>query len=471
MNTTSKIPLLNGKTPILGHTIDFFKKPYELLKRGYTTNGDIFKIRLLNKDIIVLLGPDNNKFFFNETDKTLSIREAYPFFAKMFNKDFYFMGDFESYKNQRDIILPCFHRNQMHAYIDTMHYETVAFIKKMGDKGTFDLTTEFGVLVMNIAAHSFLGNDFKEKLGDSIFDDFRNFSKGMTPLIPTWLPTPSNIQSNQAKKTLHKKLLKLINDRRTNPVTPPDFFQTLVEAKYKNGKPADNDTIINLILLLVWAGHETTAGHISWALINLLQNPEYLKQVTAQQSAILGTNLFFEMKEANQLKLIDYALKETERLHPVAYILTRVTKEDIHLNNYFIPKNTPLFAAPSISHIMPEVFKNPETYNPLRFKNSKDIPNHSLIGFGGGTHRCTGVNFAYLEMKVVLTILLQYYEFELINKNPKPIAGAKTKWPESPCRVSYKKRPNAIDINKIELSYLLNKDENIEKCPYHATLN
>ena len=60
-----------------------------------------------------------------------------------------------------------------------------------------------------------------------------------------------------------------------------------------------------------------------------------------------------------------------------------------------------------------------------------------LIGLGGGIHRCVGVHFAYLEMKVILTLLLQRYELELIDPDPEPIPGQKTKWPQSPCRVRY----------------------------------
>jgi cytochrome P450 len=60
-----------------------------------------------------------------------------------------------------------------------------------------------------------------------------------------------------------------------------------------------------------------------------------------------------------------------------------------------------------------------------------------LIGFGGGVHRCLGVHFAYLEMKVIITLLLQRYRLELIDPDPQPIPGQKTKWPQSPRRVRH----------------------------------
>ena len=63
-----------------------------------------------------------------------------------------------------------------------------------------------------------------------------------------------------------------------------------------------------------------------------------------------------------------------------------------------------------------------------------------LVGFGGGVHRCLGVHFAYLEMTVVLARLLQWFDLELQDTDPRPVAGPKTKWPASPCRVRYRRR-------------------------------
>lgn len=476
LNQPTSPPTLAGGIPFLGHAVEFIKDPIKILNKGYLEKGKIFRLKLATKEAVVMLGPENNKFFFEQTDKLLSIREGYSFFAKMFSKEFYFMGDLESYKNQRDIILPCFHQQQMHSYVDVMVYETALFMKKLKNEGEFNLTTEFGKLVMNIAAHSFLGNDFRNKMGEDVFDDFRDFSKGMDPVLPLWLPLPHLIKSRKAKNKLHKNILVLINERRLHPLSPPDFFQNLVESVYKTGEKVSDEIIIHLILLLSWAGHETTAGHISWALIDLLQNESYLSNVIEEQKEVFKHKTHFEMHEINQLKLLECGIKETERLHPVAYILMRLAKETFQLQGYEIPKGTIVFAAPSISHQLPEVFPLPKKYDPFRFSNASDLPHHSLIGFGGGTHRCTGVNFAYLEMKLVLSILLQQYEFKLIDKNIKPIAGSVTKWPETPCRVSYKKRTDANLMHLVASEFNLaagaiqkEKEENLKKnkCPFH----
>jgi sterol 14-demethylase len=91
---------------------------------------------------------------------------------------------------------------------------------------------------------------------------------------------------------------------------------------------------------------------------------------------------------------------------------------------------------------MEENFRNADAYNPERFNPANpdaQIESNSLIGFGGGVHRCAGVNFARMEMKVLLAILLQNFDMELIDE-VRPVAGASTYWPAQPCRVRYRRR-------------------------------
>ena len=435
-------PMASGGVPVLGHALQFRRDPTALMERGYHEHGSIFSFQLGPKRAVVLLGPENNRFFFSETDKLLSIRESYPFFIKMFHERFYLFAEFEEYLEQRAIIMPRFQPQQMHQYVATMANETFALMERLGDEGTCDLIPTLGPLVMYIAAHAFLGDDFRRRLGNYFFSDFRQFSGGMEPVLPLWLPLPKLIRSQRAKRKLHKILGELIAERRHNPVDPPDFLQTLIGAHYSDGRPVDDMVIINLILLLVWAGHETTAGHISWGLIDLLQHPAYLQSVRDEQADMLGDGRDLSMTEVRQLRRIEWALKETERLHPVAFVLMRKAAETFTWHGFRIPQGALVFVAPTLSHRMPEVFPDPDRYRPQRFSPEHDESRqpHSLIGFGGGVHRCAGVHFAYLEMKIVLSLLLQQYDFTLLDPEPRPVSGTKTKWPASPCRVQYRRR-------------------------------
>jgi sterol 14-demethylase len=441
---STTLPLLDGGSPLIGHLAQFFRDPVTLLKRGYRSRGRMFALNMMGRRMNVLLGPEHNRFFFEETDKLLSIRESMPFFLKMFSPDFYSFAEMDEYLRQRAIIMPRFKAASMKQYVPVMAEESLNLVNRLGDEGEFDLIPTLGPVVMDIAAHSFMGREFHEKLGHEFFELFREFSGGMEFVLPLWLPTPKMLKSKRAKKKLHVILQAWVDKRRAAPLDPPDFFQTMIETKYPDGRAVPDEIIRHLILLLVWAGHETTAGQVSWALADLVQNPAYMAVIRAELASVMGGSdgRDFSSEQAIAMEKMDLALRETERLHPVAFILSRKATQDIEREGYSIRKGDFVLLAPSVSHRMDETFRHPDAYDPERFNPANpdaQIESNSLIGFGGGVHRCAGVNFARMEMKVLLAVLIQHYDMELLDE-VKPIVGAGTYWPAQPCRIRYKKR-------------------------------
>jgi sterol 14alpha-demethylase len=298
---------------------------------------------------------------------------------------------------------------------------------------------------MHIAAHAFLGPAISDRMRTGFFAEFRRFSAGLDPVWPGWLPLPHLVRSRRARDRLRALVFALIEERRNAPVDPPDFLQLLSEARFEDGEEVPDLVLVNLVLMLIWAGHETTTGHISWALVDLLQHPAELATVLAEQHAVLdGTDATEDadgltLTAVRRLEALDRALHETERLHPVAFMLARHASDAFELDGYRIPKGAMILTSPSVAHRLPAEYPDPDEYRPDRYLDNPRAA-QNLIGFGGGTHRCLGVHFAYLEMKVVLTLLLHRYRFELVDLDPQPVPGNKTKWPNSPCRVRYQPR-------------------------------
>lgn len=435
-------PLVSGGLPGAGHALAFLRDPIGLLERGYGERGDIFSLRLGNRTGVVLIGPEHARFFFAETDKTLSIRKAYTFLAKMFDERFLFLADPAEYQRQRDLIASSFQRPQLDQHVEVMANEAHAFVAALGDEGEFDLTTRLGPLVMRVAAHAFLGRDLGGFLGYDFFGEFQHFSQGTDPVLPLWLPLPRLVRSRRAKRRLHAQLGRLIEARRQQPVHPADFLQRLVDARYADGSPVPDYFLVNIGLALMWAGQETTTGQLSWALIELLRHPPYLKDVLVELHAVIGDGLDIDVGRLGRLPILDRALQETERLHPVAHVMMRTALEPLDYAGYRLPEGCMVFAAPCVSHRVPDLFPDPEAYRPDRFAAGGGDPHddHRLIGFGGGEHRCPGMDFALLEMKVILSLLLQKFELTLLDLDPQPVPGPRTKWPASPCRIRYRRR-------------------------------
>jgi sterol 14alpha-demethylase len=431
-------PLVSGGRPLLGHGPEFVREPLAILARGHQEHGSIFSIRFGRRRAVVLLGSAYSRFFFAETDRRLSIREAMPFFVRMFDPDFYLFAETDQYLRQRELVLPRFRGSTMHAYLEVMEAETDALLDRLGERGEFDLVDTLGPLVMRIAARAFLGTDFSDRLGDEFFAEFRRFSEGMDPVWPTWLPLPHLIRSRRARNRLRVVLGRLIQQRRRQPLDPPDFLQTLVESHFRDGEAVPDLVLVNLILLLSWAGHETTTGHISWAVADLLRHPSELDRIRHEQREVLDGGPL-TMQQVHRLEHLNRALRETERLHPVAYMMVRRATEAIELDGYSIPKGAAVMVSPWLTHRMAEIYPDPERYRPDRYAENPRAT-RDLIGFGAGAHRCLGVHFAYLEMTVVLTRLLHRLHLELLDTDPRPVRGTKSKWPQSPCRVRYRVR-------------------------------
>jgi sterol 14-demethylase len=430
-------PLASGGLPLLGHAPAFVRDPIGVLERGRAEHGPIFSLRLAGRPAVVLLGSRYSRFFFAETDGRLSVRGALPFFTRMFDSDFYVFADTEEYLRQRHLVLPRFRGQQMRAYIHVMETEAARLLDQLGEQGEFDLVRTLGPVVMHIAAHAFLGADLSDRLRNGFFAEFRRFSDGMDPVWPGWLPLPHLVRSRLARNRLRRVLGRLIDERRRRPLDPPDFLQTLVHARFADDEPVPDPILINLILLLTWAGHETTTGHISWALIDLLRHPHEVDRVRHEQREVLDGTAELTMPQIHRLQHLNHALHETERLHPVAFMMGRCATEAIELDGYTIPKGALVMVSPWLTHRMD--CAAPDTYRPERYTDDPRAT-QDLIGFGAGVHRCLGVHFAYLEMTVLLTRLLQRYDLQLVDPDPQPVPGTRTKWPQSPCRVRYRVR-------------------------------
>jgi len=395
------------------------------MRRGFEEHGKVFSIKLANQDVAILIGPENQKTFFMETDKALNIQEPYHFLTATFG-EVLFLAPHDVYLDHRPLVLEAFRREKMLHYADVMQEVVQQWLDGLGDSGEIELVDAVTYLVQEVAGNCFLGREAHQQLGREFWDLYIDLSKALDPLLPPNLPLPKFYRRDRAKAKLKSILQPVIAERRQHPERYDDFLQDLVNKRYPDGRLADEELIVNLLLALMFAGHETTAGQTAWTIIMLLQNPDYLQLVQEEIQQVAPAGVHIDPKRMMQLDHISWAVREVERMRPSVDMLMRTVKEDLPVGDYVVPQGWLAQVAQDVAHNLPALFDDPDTFDPLRYApgRAEDKQDRfALIGFGGGAHKCTGMNFANMEMTVITALLFRQFDLELVTKHPQVQRG------------------------------------------------
>lgn len=418
MKTKQTVPYVSGGLPIVGHAIEFQRNRARLLKRGYAEHGNLFSYKLAGRNVAVVGGPENQRTFFTETDKKLNIQKPYRFLSAIF-EDALFLAPHDKYLEQRPMVLELFKRQKMVEYIATIQVEVQKMLDRWGDEGELELTHEIAHLVQEVAGNCFLGPEVHQEVGREFWDYYADLGAALDPVLPPNLPLPKFRRRDQAKVRMKEIIQPIVAERRANPDKYDDILAMMIDYTHREGNTISDDTILNLLLGLMFAGHETTAGQGAWTVIQLLQHPAYLAVVQAEIDELTTARELFDHRTMAKLKHISWAVDETTRMMPSADMLMRLVEEDIEFGEYTVPAGWLVQVSAEIGHNLPDFWTNPREYDPLRFSpdRAEDKQDRfSIIGFGGGTHKCTGMNFANNEMMIIVAMLFGQYDVELITK-------------------------------------------------------
>ena len=220
-------------------------------------------------------------------------------------------------------------------------------------------------------------------------------------------------------------------------------MQALMQARYKDGRALSDEEITGILLTVLFAGQHTSAVLATWAGLELFRAPDYLEQVRAELREVYGEDGAMSLAGLKRQTRLDNAVRECERLHPPLIVLIRKALKPLHYAGHTVPAGTLAMVSPALSHRLPQVFADPERFDPARFappSGEHKQHHYALIGFGGGKHRCMGEHFAYMQLKAIWTVLLDRFDFHLDGAFPAPNYGSWVTGPEEPCRVRYQRR-------------------------------
>ncbi|KAE8677568.1 Ent-kaurenoic acid oxidase 2 [Hibiscus syriacus] len=233
----------------------------------------------------------------------------------------------------------------------------------------------------------------------------------------------------KARKMLIKILQEVLDERRMkseviDPNVKRGMIDLLMEIEDEKGHKLPDEDIIDLLLMFLLAGHESSAHVAMWAILYLHNHPQVLKKAKEEQEEILkkrqSVGKGLSLKDVRQMNYLQKVIDETLRRASVSFCNFREAKVDVNINGYLIPKGWKVLLWNRGVHMDPEVYSNPKEFLPERWENHKPKPG-SFLPFGAGSRICPGADLAKLEISIFLHYFLLNFTLEQLNPGGKNV--------------------------------------------------
>jgi len=436
-------------------TFRFVRDPLPILLRAYEEHGPIFSMRVFHGRVVFMLGPEANHFItvsnahaFNWRDGSMG--DLIPLLG-----DGLLTIDGDYHRRARRIMLPAFHRERIAATHDTMVEETERALAEWREGAIVDVYHWARRLTLRVAMRALFGLDPDEQgKGTRAAIDFERalsfYGTDFALRIMRGPRTPW--RRMQAARQALDQVIHAEIERRRRGVGGPlsdrvDVLSMLIGATDEDGSRLGDREVRDQVMTLLFAGHDTSTSTISFLLYELARHPAALARVLEEQDRVLAgrTPTAAELM-GGELPELEMVLDETLRLYPAAWVGPRRSVETFEFGGHEVPAGAYVNYSSWASHRLPDVWRDPEAFVPERFAPAAKaaLPKGAYVPFGGGSRTCIGMRFGQLEIKTVVTMLLQRFGLELFGGRTVTVRQMPTLSPREPLEMTVRPRAAAI---------------------------
>jgi cytochrome P450 len=330
-----------------------------------------------------------------------------------------FTNDGDSWKRQRKLSQPAFHTMRIANYATVMVEYAQNMIAKWRSGEKLDLEREMNALTMQIVSKTLFDASVdgeEDELSKAVKIILSTTDKRFNRLIPLpeWLPVEENKQMNWALKRLDEIIQEFIDERRKTGEDKGDLLSMLMAAQDEEHGGMSDKQLRDESVTVFGAGHETTSGALTWTFYLLSQHPEIEAKLQDELQTVLNGRppTFADLP---RLPYTEMVIKESMRLYPPAWGVTREAIEDVNLSGYRMEKGRIAIANIYGMHRDSHYFPDAEKFIPERFsaENEKHINKYAYLPFGAGPRICIGNAFAMMEARLLLATIAQAFELSL----------------------------------------------------------
>lgn len=409
---------------LLGCTVEALRDLLGLGVRGFEECGDVVRYVAgppgLRREFFVVNDPDGAAQMLNAPTNR-NYRKDTGFYEPtrdLFGNGLVTSQD-EVWSRQRRLVQPLFTPRSVDGYAAVIAEEVDRIVRQWRARpdGVIDVSAEMTTLTLGIVTRILFGED-ASKMVPIVRSAFPVLSRavmrrGLSPApIPLHWPTPANRRIARAQASIDSVCNEIIAHRRAAPTPGTDLIGRLVAARDGQDALSDNE-IRDQVKIFLFAGHDTTATALTFALHQLGKDLEAQTRVRDEAEQILHSAAP-TAAEVHALSYTTMILEETTRLYPSVPYIARNTAEESEICGYRVPAGASVSIAPWVIHHRPDLWPDPYRFDPERFapENKKERHRFAWFPFGHGPRGCIGQRFAMLEAAVALATLVREFEFQ-----------------------------------------------------------
>jgi cytochrome P450 len=419
-------PLFRGH-PVLGAGRLFKTRPLSALFEISDACGDVARLRfpvkphtahlLRHPDHVRHVLIDNMKNYGKQTRGYQKLRGILG--AGLVTSE----GDF--WKRQRRIANPAFHRERIAHFGEAMVRCTTDMLDRWDEhiaRGTaFDVSREMMRVTLRVIGLTMLSTDVEGRsstVGEAIDHLVHIVIRRVNNVLdwPERLPTAENRRYDHAREALDRVVNDVIAERRRTGEQKEDLLSMLMSARDpETGEGMSDVQLRDEVMTVFLAGHETTANALGWTLYLLSLHPDAERRMRQEVREVLGDRPP-RFEDVDRLVYTDRVIKESMRLLPPVWFVSRSVVENDALGGYRIPKGSWVLVSPYLTQRDPRFWPNPEGFDPDRFSPEEEAkrPKCAYFPFSVGPRKCIGEAFAMLEARLILSTILQRARLDLV---------------------------------------------------------
>ncbi|MEH2290829.1 cytochrome P450 [Nostoc sp.] len=416
-------------TPALLQTLQLIAQPTKTLENYGAKYGGIFTMRVMglkSPPIVFFSHPQAISDCFAISAHKLDFKKATHVFKPLFGENSIVFQEGRSHQQQRQLLLPAFHGDNLKSYGQTICQITEE-LTQTWTSGTdiyihklmSNITLEIILQVVFGITHGVRYQQLKEQLSSLLEDVTKPWYSSLFffPLLQkdlgAWSPWGIFLKR---REQIDKLIYAEISERRSQKnAVRTDILTLLMSTHDINGQPMTDEELRDQLVSLLLLGYETTSGVLAWIFYLIHSHPEVKHQLMQELNTL--DNLT-NPEKITQLPYLTAVCQETLRIHPIALICTpRMVKDKVEIMGHKFTSETVLVPCIYLAHRRTDTYPEPEKFRPERFLNQKFSP-YEYLPFGGGYRGCIGGAFSMYELKLVTAIILSNFELSLADKRP-----------------------------------------------------